>query len=452
MPPSPLLTLTRNPMKNSLWTLCSILTLLAGSATAQEQPGDIVVAFSEGPENSVKYFSGSGVENLELVGAGSTWSASAQMPDGRVAINDTNFMRRVRLYYPDGTLDLSFDYTPLYFSSDLDVFSDGVIAICSRLEGLLLFQDNGTPLGTYFPAGMNSPNGLQIQDDDTVWIADIMNINNPADGRIWHLDRNGSVLSTFPTTFDATDVAMAPDGTLWVSDNAGRLVNFDTQGNIRHEFDAQIVTPEKDLWSLAVTGDGLVWAAGHYDITMRGYANDGSVVSSFNMHTDAKPSFMRVIPGITWATSSCFGDMTAGVCPCGNIVSAESGCQNSTSSGATVLPGGTSSVSGDFFNLVAFGLPANRPAIAFVGSSSQFSATGAPFGDGLRCVGGPLQRLGTRVTGGAGEVTWGPGMAAQYGAWAPGDTSYFQVWYSDPFGPCSTNSNVTNGVEVTFTP
>ena len=76
---------------------------------------------------------------------------------------------------------------------------------------------------------------------------------------------------------------------------------------------------------------------------------------------------------------------------------------------------------------------------------------GVPFGDGLRCVGRNMVRLGVQTPDSAGSAIWGPDLGTS-GAWAAGDTRYFQVWYRDVAGPCGSGFNLTNGMEVLFLP
>ena len=61
---------------------------------------------------------------------------------------------------------------------------------------------------------------------------------------------------------------------------------------------------------------------------------------------------------------------------------------------------------------------------------------GIPFGDGLRCAGAGVVRLGVAHPDGLGEASWGPGLRSA-GGWSAGDVRRFQVWYRDPSGsPC----------------
>ncbi len=92
-----------------------------------------------------------------------------------------------------------------------------------------------------------------------------------------------------------------------------------------------------------------------------------------------------------------------------------------------------------------------QPALLFVGVNAINGGDGIPFGDGLRCVGGGVVRLGAQTPGGNGDANWGPGLGPT-GGWTAGDVRRFQTWYRDPApaGPCGSGFNLTNGVEVTF--
>lgn len=74
------------------------------------------------------------------------------------------------------------------------------------------------------------------------------------------------------------------------------------------------------------------------------------------------------------------------------------------------------------------------------------------FGDGLRCAGGGVQRLGVRIPNENGVARFGPGLA-ESGQWHAGDVKRFQVWYRDPAGtPCGTGFNLSNGLQISFLP
>jgi len=142
-------------------------------------------------------------------------------------------------------------------------------------------------------------------------------------------------------------------------------------------------------------------------------------------------------------TGYCFGT----ACPCGNGDS-NAGCANSTGSGGLLTGQGSASAAADDLRPTLSGVPAGRPALLFAGTNAL---AGAPFGDGMRCAGGTIKRLGTRTADGSGSASWGPGIATAQG-WVAGDLRNFQVWYRDPTGPCSAGFNTTNGLAVTYLP
>lgn len=148
----------------------------------------------------------------------------------------------------------------------------------------------------------------------------------------------------------------------------------------------------------------------------------------------------------------CFGDGTSTACPCGNPGGAGEGCANSTGSGATLASAGSSSVASDDLTFNAAGLLPSQPALLFSGLNAVNSGAGVLFGDGLRCAGGSVVRLGVQVPDAGGAASWGPGLGAA-GGWASGDTRRFQTWYRDPVGgPCGSAFNLSHGVELVFGP
>ncbi|MFT7484270.1 MAG: hypothetical protein ACI9F9_000110 [Candidatus Paceibacteria bacterium] len=150
-------------------------------------------------------------------------------------------------------------------------------------------------------------------------------------------------------------------------------------------------------------------------------------------------------------TPLCFGDGSGAACPCGNAGAGGEGCANSSGSGAVLTAGGGASVGSDGLHFSASQLPANKPSLLFAGDALLGNGAGQPFGDGLRCAGGSLRRLGVVFADGQGAASWGPGLAAA-GNWSAGDTRIFQVWYRDDAGAaCGNAFNVSSGVEVQFT-
>ena len=101
----------------------------------------------------------------------------------------------------------------------------------------------------------------------------------------------------------------------------------------------------------------------------------------------------------------------------------------------------------------ARGLLISQAALLFTGTSRIQSGAGLPFGDGLRCAGGQIRRLGVRLPGPDGAADWDFGGLASGNGWSAGEVRTYQVWYRDSnSSPCGSGYNLTNGLEVTFQP
>lgn len=147
-------------------------------------------------------------------------------------------------------------------------------------------------------------------------------------------------------------------------------------------------------------------------------------------------------------TSFC--DCPAPLAICGNPGAPGAGCANSSGSGVVLSAAGSANALVDDLTLSGVGLLPGNAALLFTGPNQINGGAGTPFGDGLRCAGGQLVRIGVRIPNGAGQASWGPGLSS-VGGWSSGDTRNFQIWYRDSNGsPCGNAFNVSNGYNVTF--
>jgi hypothetical protein len=134
----------------------------------------------------------------------------------------------------------------------------------------------------------------------------------------------------------------------------------------------------------------------------------------------------------------CYGDGSLATgCPCGNNASAGHGCLNSDffSTGAVSWASGTESPD----TVVIFGGELLPSVTCIFLQGDVPIASGVPFGDGVRCVGGALKRLYVKSTSAAGTVR-APGVGdlsitARSSALGdpilPGTLRYYQIWYRD---------------------
>lgn len=146
---------------------------------------------------------------------------------------------------------------------------------------------------------------------------------------------------------------------------------------------------------------------------------------------------------------------TATPCPCANNGAPGRGCGNSVNAlGAALWANGLPSIANDSLLMSASGMPSTATSVLVQGTLAM---PPAPFGDGLRCVAGNIQRLYTRNAM-AGNIQYGAGVpgqapiSVQGGIGAPG-TYYYQVFYRNAAAFCTASqTNTTNALAVTWVP
>jgi hypothetical protein len=184
-----------------------------------------------------------------------------------------------------------------------------------------------------------------------------------------------------------------------------------------------------------------IWTLVIYD----GAAADVGGLVSWTLSGDTGPA----------ANVYCSGDGTGTACPCGNSGLAGNGCASSVSAaGAHLASTGQASVSADTLTLLGSLMP-NSSALYFQGTVKVNGGSGAPFGDGLRCAGGVVIRLGTRTNAAGSSQYPGAGGIAVHikGNVVAGNTRDYQVWYRNAAAFCNPETyNLTNALELTWAP
>lgn len=242
-----------------------------------------------------------------------------------------------------------------------------------------------------------------------------------------------ATLAPMPTARSATGTA-ALDGRLFVMG-----------GEVPMLFDVnEVYDPGTDAWTaqapMAVPRHGIAAVP----------LTDGIFVAGGGRIQGLLPTARADVftPLSNQALHACF---CASGAPCGNTAS-ESGCRNSTGSGAGLTATGTASVSSDTLALVGSGMPVGSSAVYFQGTDPVNGGAGAPFGDGLRCAGGTVVRLGTKTNtdGTSRYPEAGDAPVSVRGLVPVGATRRYQTWCRDPSGPCGSGFNLTNAVVVTW--
>jgi hypothetical protein len=172
-------------------------------------------------------------------------------------------------------------------------------------------------------------------------------------------------------------------------------------------------------------------------------------------------------------TDYCFGDGTATPCSCGggtpnpSAVGANEGCANSITAGvgaklrASAPNSGTAVIADDQSGANAVTLKGtqmpNSSCLYFQGTIRQNGGLGTAFGDGLRCAGGTVIRLGTK-TNAAGASQYPDvgdlaiSVRGALTALTPPVTRTYQAWYRNAavFCVATATFNLSNSTEIVW--
>jgi hypothetical protein len=185
-----------------------------------------------------------------------------------------------------------------------------------------------------------------------------------------------------------------------------------------------------------------------YTIQLGEYASGASISGSLNITETGTPCGPA-------GTPYCFGDGTGTACPCGNNGAPGNGCASSVNpAGGNLSTSGSPSVSGDTLVLTSTGLPTGA-CLYFQGTTQLGGGLGVAFGDGLRCTGGTVVRLGTKQNPGGTSsypVAGDPPIHIK-GNDVAGDVRDYQCWYRNAAVFCTPSTfNLTNGIQITWAP
>jgi len=155
------------------------------------------------------------------------------------------------------------------------------------------------------------------------------------------------------------------------------------------------------------------------------------------------------LPGVDF----CFGDGSGVACPCGNSGAPGNGCASSVNAqGAYLGATGTASVAADGVVLTGSGM-SNSTCLYFQGTTQL---AGALFGDGLRCAGGAVIRLGTKANSAGSSAYPAVGdlpISVKGAVPMSGGSRTYQAWYRNAAAFCTTSTfNLTNGVSIAWNP
>jgi hypothetical protein len=216
---------------------------------------------------------------------------------------------------------------------------------------------------------------------------------------------------------------------------------------------ASIANPAQGDCDADQIGDVCEIAAGAPDCNANGIPDACDLASgtSLDLNATGVPDECEAA-----AVAFCFGDGSGTPCPCGNTSppGAGAGCLSSLGVGGLVVAQGVPSVTADSLVLPGTQMP-NSSALYFQGTFQLGGGAGTAFGDGLRCAGGSVLRLGTKINAGnasqypsAGDLP----ISVRGLVTAPGVRTY-QTWYRNAASFCTASTfNLSNGLVVIWSP
>jgi hypothetical protein len=196
------------------------------------------------------------------------------------------------------------------------------------------------------------------------------------------------------------------------------------------------------------------------DIAVADFTGDGrvdvaAIVGTAPSGIAGAVALVEGVPGPSLIEPYCFGDGSGVACPCGNesVPGDRAGCLHSLGAGGRLTATGRASLASDTIVLHGAQMP-DSSALYFQGTTTMAGGAGVVFGDGLRCAGGSIVRLGTKSnSAGASRypASGDASVSVRGQVAAPGARTY-QVWYRNAAAFCTPSTfNLTNGVQITWT-
>lgn len=329
----------------------------------------------------------------------------------------------------------------LYSSPVMPGFTDQNSPFLSADGGTVYFSrtQNNTLVDFLFAFSDTGTGFVELWNRDVRWTTSHEH-GIAADGSIYTFTQADEFVRLDPNTGAITANAgvLSPIG----SPNLSPKTAVDTHGRVY----------VSNGWASNPASDGRMWAFDGdltttlFTVNLDRQNSGGPILAGDGILVLCDRSGVYAYRNAEPGASFCAGDGNPAACPCGNNGGPGEGCANSTNQGGLLSSSGSTRVALDDLVLTASQLPANRFGLIFSGTDS----VALNFGDGIRCVGGAIQRYGIQNSGAAGVIA--QSNVASLGGLNAGDTRDFQCWYRDTGGPCSSGFNVSNAQTVSFRP
>jgi len=432
----------------------SCILLLAPAALAQVQEDEILLSYGSSSYPRLVHYRPDGTLVAQTAGGtGANWLGATILRDGRW-LTTYRYPTGANIFDASGTQVMTFSTPEIpYAAGDSGVLADGTLVIVDIDGEVELYTDAGLHLRTISASGLTYAYGVFIDDQNHIWVTDL----DPGitGGEIYEFHPNGTLITSFATSFEAGDLVVAGDGTIWCSDRFNCAVrHLSATGVPLGAFRTDIVATAN---AIGMASDGTIYCTGSSMTALYHYDPSGNLLDSFEIERGA--NFLTVEHPGPPGTGYCFGDPGSGTpCPCANDNDGSvigSGCSNGVfASGALLTGTGAARVGGDHLVLTASGLEPDNACLFFQADNDL--SPGTHWGDGLRCAGGNLKRLEVSQANGAGAASTTIVVSTKAGNVVAGDVKRYQCWYrttaNPPCGAGVNDFNTSNGYEVQWRP
>jgi sugar lactone lactonase YvrE len=253
-------------------------------------PGDILV--NNLSTSNVQEYQPNGTLVHTFKGTGTLFEGASITPTGDlVTTYRSPSPGGVDVFSSAGTQVLSFT-TPQVAGNqaDVSVFPDGVFAVNNQNsagDALDEYSSTGSFIRSITLPDTGDPSGNYVAPNGTLWVVE-------AAGPIINMDENGATQTTIEPDFSGgVAVVVNPiDNSIYVTDYINSLVHhFSSTGAVLGQFSTNISDPD----GIGIASDGTLYIDGDSDLVDH-YSDSGTLLGTITLSNPGTPLYLSVIP------------------------------------------------------------------------------------------------------------------------------------------------------------
>ncbi len=239
-------------------------------------------------------------------GTGYDWEGATVTPSGLLVTTRRHIAAQptsangINVFDNTGTQVATFgtpEISSTKYPGDISVFADNTLAVSDQNNGTHVIRKYslaGVHLGDItlpVVGGVNDTTfGSTISPTNTLWMSD------PGDGKLYEVNESGTLLSNLSLPFLPLDMIVAPDSTLWVTENHSSTIHH-LQPLTSTTFNALTsITAGFEALGIAMDSGGDILVTGPSATTVERYSTTTGFVNSFSISSPDSPIFLNVVP------------------------------------------------------------------------------------------------------------------------------------------------------------